>query len=126
MVADFRHALGSNLSYEMKLRTEQMHAIGLSPAQIMSQHKQEVRNMAMNNQPITRDTFLLSSDVRNICRKRAEELWKKYASDPLVYVCGYMKNPNLVFYYQEHGLLDLNKNDQEDAPFTFGIQSEWH
>jgi hypothetical protein len=72
MVAGFRHALGSNLSDEMKLRIEQMHAIGLSLAQIMSQHKQEVRDMAMNNQPVTRDTFLLPSDVRNICRKRAE------------------------------------------------------
>jgi hypothetical protein len=27
-------------------------------------------------------------------------------------------NPNFVFYYQEHGLLDLKKIDQEDAPFT--------
>jgi hypothetical protein len=74
MVAGFRHALGSNLSDEMKLRIEQMHAIGFSPAQIMSQHKQKVRDMAMNNQPVTRDTCLLPSDVRNICRKRVEEL----------------------------------------------------
>jgi hypothetical protein len=35
------------------------------------------------------------------------------------------ENPNFVFYYQEHGLLDLNKNDQEDALFTLGIQSDW-
>ena len=82
MVAGFRHALGSNLSDETKLRIEQMHAIGLSLAQIMSQHKQDVRDMAMNNQPATRDTFLLPSDVRNICRKRAEELWEKHVSDP--------------------------------------------
>ena len=74
MVAGFHHALGFNLSDEMKLRIEQMHAIGLSPAQIMSQPKQDVRDMAMNNQPVTRDKFLLPSDVRNVCRKRAEEL----------------------------------------------------
>jgi hypothetical protein len=74
MVVGFRHALGFNLSHEMKLRIEQMHAIGLSPAQIMSQHKQRVRDMAMNNQPVTRDTCLLPSDVHNICRKRVEEL----------------------------------------------------
>ena len=71
-----RHALGSNLSDEMKLRIEQMHAIGLSPVQIMSSQKQEVRDMTMNNQPVTRDTFLLPSDDCNICRKRVAELWE--------------------------------------------------
>jgi hypothetical protein len=35
------------------------------------------------------------------------------------------ENLNSIFYYQEHGLLDLNKNNQEDAPFTFSIQSKW-
>ena len=125
MVAGFRHALGSNLSDEMKLRIEQMHAIDLSPVQIMSQHKQDVRDMAMNNLPVTRDTFLLSSDVRNICRKRAEELWEKHASDPISVRMWVHENPKSVFYYEDHGLLDLNKNHQEDAPFTLGIQTEW-
>ena len=108
MVAGFHHALGFNLSDEMKLRIEQMHAIGLSPAQIMSQHKQDVRDMTMNNQPVTHDTFLLSSDVRNICKKRAQELWEKHASDPISVRMWVHENPKYVFYYQEHGLMDLN------------------
>ena len=60
-----------------------MHAHSLSLAQIMFKHKQEVRDMAMCNQPMTCDIFLLLSNVRNICCKQVEELWEKHASDPI-------------------------------------------
>ena len=97
MVAGFRHALGFNLSNKIKLHIEQMHAIGLSPAQIMSQHKQEAKDMAMNNQPVTRDTLLLPFNVRNICRKRAEELREKHPSDPNSVRTWVHENPKFVF-----------------------------
>ena len=72
MVSGFRYALSIGLSNEMKLKIAQMHSYGLSPAQIMQQHTKEVRELAMSNRLVTCDTFLLLSDVRNICRKRAE------------------------------------------------------
>ena len=59
----------------MKYKIAKMHAFGLSPAQIMQQHTKEVMELALANGAVTRDTFLLPTDVRNICRKRAEELW---------------------------------------------------
>ena len=121
----FRHALGSNISEDMKLRIEQMHALGLSPAQIMSHHKQIVKELAKCNERITRDTFLLPSDVRNICKKRAEELWEKHPSDPISVRMWVHENPVSVFFYQEHSLLDLNSINQEDIPFSLGIQTEW-
>ena len=40
----------------------------------MQQHTKEVRELALANGPVTRDTFMLPSYVRNIVRKRAEEL----------------------------------------------------
>lgn len=74
MVSGFRYALGAGISEDMKFKIAKMHAFGLSPAQIMQQHTKEVRELALANGPVTRDTFLLPSDVRNIVRKRAEEL----------------------------------------------------
>jgi hypothetical protein len=49
----------------------------------MQQHTKEVTDLALVNGIVTSDTFLLPSDVSNICRKRAEELWMKDPSDPI-------------------------------------------
>jgi len=125
MVSGFRYALGAGISEEMKDKIAKMHAFGLSPAQIMQQHTKEVRELALANGPVTRDTFLLPSDVRNIVRKRAEELWMKHPSDPISVRMWTTENPDNVFYYQEHSLLDLNSSTQSEAPFTLGIQIEW-
>ena len=98
MVSGFRYALGAGISEEMKYKIAKMHAFGLSPAQIMQQHTKEVRELALANGPVTRDTFLLPSDVRNIVRKRAEELWMKHPSDPINVCMWTTKNPDVVFY----------------------------
>ena len=102
-----------------------MHSYGLSRAQIMEQHTKEVRKLAVSNGLVTRDTFLFPSDVRNICRKRAEELWEKHPYDPVSVRMSAAENPNSVFYYQEYSLMDLNYQSQDDSPFTIGVQSEW-
>ena len=125
MVSGTRYALGAGLSEELKMKIAQMHAYGLSPAQIMQQHTKEVRELALSNGVVTRNTFLLPIDVRNICQKRAEELWEKHPSDPISVRMWVMKNPENVFYYQEHSLLDINSQVQNNSPFTLGIQSEW-
>ena len=125
MVGGFRYALGVGLSKKMKLKIAQMHSYGLSPTQIMQQHTKEVRELVLSNMLITHDTFLLSSDVRNICCKRAEELWEKHPPNPVSVYMWTNKNPNNVFYYQEHSLMDLNSQSQDDSPFTIGIQIEW-
>jgi len=125
MVSGTRYALGAGLSDELKMKIAQMHAFGLSPAQIMQQHTKEVRELALSNGVVTRDTLLLPVDVRNICRKRAEELWEKHPSDPVSVRMWVMENPENVFYYQEHDLLDINSQVQDDSPFTLGVQSEW-
>jgi hypothetical protein len=36
-----------------------------------------------------------------------------------------LENPKLVFYYVEHAPLDLNISNQDDTPFTLGIQTTW-
>ena len=92
----FCHALGSNFSEDMKLRIEQMHALGLSLAQIMSQHKQIVKELAKCNEWVTKGFFLLPSDVRNICKKRAEGLWEKHPLDPVSVQIWVHENPDSV------------------------------
>ena len=125
MVSGFRYTLGDGISQDMKYKIAKMHAFGLSPAQIMQQHTKEVRELALSNGPVTRDTFLLPSDVRNVVRKRAEELWMKHPSDPISVRMWTTENPDNVFYYQEHSLMDLNSSTQSEVPFTLGIQTEW-
>ena len=125
MVSGFRYALGAGISQDMKYKIAKMHAFGLSPTQIMQQHTKEVRLLSLSNGPVTRDTFLLPSDVGNIVRKRAEELWMKHPSDPISVRMWTTENPENVFYYQEHSLIDLNSSSQCEAPFTLGIQTEW-
>ena len=125
MVSGFRYALGAGISDEMKYKIAKMHAFGLSPTQIMQQHTKEVRELALVNGTVTRDTFLLPTDIRNICRRRAEELWMKHPSDPISVRMWTLENPDSVFYYQEHSLMDLNSSTQTDAPFTLGIQTAW-
>ena len=36
-----------------------------------------------------------------------------------------VENPDSVFYYQEHSLMDFNSQTQDDSLFTIGIQTEW-
>lgn len=51
----------------------------------------------------------------------AEDLWQKHEKDAVNVRMWKDDNPECVFYYQEHGLLDLNEIQQDDTPFTLGI-----
>ena len=58
MVGGFRYALGVGILASMKHKIAQMHALGLSPAQIMQQHTKEVKDLALANGIVTCDAFL--------------------------------------------------------------------
>ena len=49
---------------------------GKSPAQVMADHKAEVLRCARLNLPVTRDTFIMPSDVYNIASVIATKLWQ--------------------------------------------------
>lgn len=68
----------------MKQKITQVHAFGLSPAKTMQQHTQKIKDLALANDIVTHDTILLPSNVRNIRHKRAEELWMKHFSNPII------------------------------------------
>ena len=125
MVNGFRYALGVGISEDMKHKIAQMHVFRLSPAQIMQEHTKEVKNLALATGNVTCNTFLLPSDVRNICRKRAKELWMKDFSDPISVRMWTLEHPNKMFFYPKHALMDLNYSPQNDAPFTIGIHTKW-
>ena len=91
MVNGFRYALGSGLSEELKLKLAQLHAFGLSPSQIMQQYIAKIQEL--ENGVVTRDTFLLPNDVRNICRKSVEDLWEKHPSVHINVRMWTMENP---------------------------------
>jgi len=65
------------------------------------------------------------SNVRNLAKKRANEVWKKHRKDPINVRMWVLENIDLVFYYVQHALLDLNFQTQDDTPFTLGIQISW-
>jgi hypothetical protein len=118
MVNGFRYALGADISDEMKQKIAQMHAYGLFPVQIMQQHTKEVRELAVSNGLVMRDMLLLSSDVRNICRKGRKTFGRNIRPTQLTYVCGQHR------ISKEHSLMDLNSQTQDDSPFTICIQIE--
>jgi hypothetical protein len=60
-----------------------------------------------------------------LAKKWANELWRKHQKDPLNVRMWVLENLELVFYYVEHALLNLNISNQDDTPFTLGIQTTW-
>ncbi len=42
---------------------------GLSSAQVMIHHKAHVKEMALKNESMTRNTFVFPSDVKNLAKK---------------------------------------------------------
>jgi hypothetical protein len=74
-VFGFHHALGSQLSDAMKAHLMGLIKQGLSPAQVMAQHKVYVREQALRNEHVTCDTFVLPSYMQNLAKKKVNELW---------------------------------------------------
>jgi len=81
--------------------------------------------MVLKNETMTWNTFVLMSNVRNLAKKKANEVWKKHRKDPINVRMWVLENIDLVFYYVQHALLDLNFQTQDDTPFTLGIQISW-
>ena len=77
-----------------------MHALELFPTQIMSQYKQNMKELVKSNKRVTKNKFLLPTDVHNICKKIAKELWKKHHLYPI----RVHKNLDFVFSFIENTL----------------------
>jgi hypothetical protein len=69
--------------------------------------------------------FVMAYDVRNIANKRVEETWMKHKKETLSIRLWKDENIKQVFFYQKHGLLNMNKVKQDDAPFTLGFHTDW-
>jgi hypothetical protein len=67
-----------------------------------------VREMALKNELVTRNIFVLPFDVRNLTKKQADELWQKHHKDPINVKMWVLKNLNLVFFYVQHAPMDFN------------------
>jgi len=91
----------------------------------MVYHKTYVKEKALNNEPMTCDTFVLPCDVKNLAKNRVDELWQKQPKDPINVRMWVLENLNSIFYYVQHALLDLNLLNQGDTPFTLEIQIPW-
>jgi hypothetical protein len=79
----------------------------------------------LQNEPITWDTFVLPFDIKNLAKKWVDELWQKCQKDPFSLRMWVLENPKSIFYYVEHAPLDFNISNQDDTPFTLGIQITW-
>jgi hypothetical protein len=54
-----------------------------------------------------------------------KDLWQKHEKDAVSVRMWKDKNPAWMFYYQEHGLLNLNDTVQDNTAFTLEIQTDW-
>jgi hypothetical protein len=63
------HVLDSQLSDGMKAHIMGLLQQGMSSTQVMIHHKAHVREMALKNEHVTRDTSIPPFDVRNLAKK---------------------------------------------------------
>ncbi len=49
----------------------------------------------------------------------------KTPQDPISVRMWVLKNPDSIFFYVQHALMDFNSQTQDDIPFTLGIQTPW-
>jgi hypothetical protein len=107
-VLGYAHALGSQLSNGMKADLMGLLRQGLSSAQVMIHHKVHVKEMALKNEHVTQNTFVFSSNVRNLAKKRIDELWQKHCKDPINVRMWVLENHDSIFFYVQHAPMDLN------------------
>ena len=124
-VAGFRHALGRTLSVQKKDELNNLLWQGFTATQVMQQHREHVCDMTLKNAPVIRDTFVMPQDVRNLANQMAEDLWKRHPNETMNVRMWKEANEDLVFKYQEHGQLNINATEQDNTPFTIGIQTDW-
>jgi hypothetical protein len=103
------HVLDSQLSDGMKARIMGLLQQGMSSTQVMIHHKAHVREMALKNENVTRDTSIPPSDVRNLVKKRTNKLSQKHSKDPINVKMWVLKNLDLIFNYVQHAPLDLKR-----------------
>jgi hypothetical protein len=60
-----------------------------------------------------------------LAKKWADELWQKHWKDPFSARMWILENLELIFYFVKHAPLDLNIPNQDETPFTLGIQTSW-
>lgn len=120
-----KHSMGTSLSDSKKKELTAMLDCGLTPTQVMIQHKAHVMELALANAPVGRDTFVLPHDVRNLANKRAGDLWMKHKNEIVSLRMWKDENIKRVFFYQEHSLMDMNQTEQQNNPFGLGFQTEW-
>jgi hypothetical protein len=65
---------------------------GLSPAQVITHHIAHVKEMALKNELLIWDTFVLLSNVKNLAKKWLNELWQKHCKDPSMLNVGSKKS----------------------------------
>jgi len=87
--------------------------------------KQMLEKKACWNEPIIHDTFVLPFDVKNLTKKKVNELWQKHLKNPINIKMWVTKNPKLVCYYVKHVFMDLNCTSHDDTTFFLGIQTPW-
>jgi hypothetical protein len=91
----------------------------------MAKHKDSVMKSAMLGVQPTRDTFILPSDVYNLAKKRAQELYEKHKVDAVSVRMWAEENTDSVFFFQEHGSIDLNEAPRPECTYTLGIKTDW-
>ena len=70
----------------------------------------------------SRDCFLSEDDVRNVCSLLQKDLYMKHSNDAETVWMWMCKNPNLVFYYQDPGVVVDGAITVDKMPFVIAIQ----
>jgi hypothetical protein len=94
--------------------------LGLTVSQIMSKHRQHVKNIMLGTCELNRDMFLTKQDVKVLFGKLAQETYQLHNNDAKSVCMWVQQNTNLVFYYQEIGVEVDGGLTGQNMPFTLG------
>jgi hypothetical protein len=71
----------------------------------------------------SRECFLSEDDVRNVCGLLQKDLYMKHSNDAESVRMWVRENPNLVFYYQDPGVVVDGAIMADNMPFVIAIQT---
>jgi hypothetical protein len=99
--------------------------LGLSIYQVMNKHKCRVKEMMENSNELSRYLFLSEQNIIHLARKLAKKTYKKHENDAHSVRMWVVENKDKVFFYQESGQHVQGNLENNQLPFTVGIQTEW-
>lgn len=115
-----------HISEEIREFVRNLYLAGVPIARIHCMHMATIIKLRNEGKLVTsRDCFLSEDDVRNVCGLLQKDLYMKHSNDAESVRMWVRENPDLVFYYQDPGVVVDGAITADNMPFVIAIQTEF-